>query len=58
MHLTNNVQTFLDGNDHRGKANLQEINKVNNMKTRKVHVDRNKLHPGKEWRLYSQYFRQ
>ena len=53
MHLTNNVQTHLDGSDHRGKANLQEI-KVNNMKARKVHVDRTKLHPGKEWRLYSQ----
>ena len=32
------------------KANLQEI-KVSNMKARKVHVDRTKLHPGKERRL-------
>ena len=31
------------------KFNLQKI-KVNAMKIRKVHVDGNKLHTGKEWR--------
>ena len=35
------------------KANLSET-KDNDMITRKVHADGNKLCPGKEWRLYIQ----
>ena len=35
------------------KANLPET-RDNDMITRKVYVDRNKLYPGKEWRLYTQ----
>ena len=35
------------------KADLLEMT-VNIMKTRKVHVDRTKLHPGKEWKPQAQ----
>ena len=35
------------------KADLPEM-RDNDMITRKVHADENKLCPGKEWRLYTQ----
>ena len=35
------------------KADLPEI-RNNDTITRKVHADRNKLFPGKEWQLYAQ----
>ena len=34
------------------KANLQKT-RVNDTKTERVHVDRNKLPPGKEWMSYT-----
>ena len=37
------------------KANLLET-RDNDMITRKIHVEGNKLCPGKEWRLYAQQF--
>ena len=39
------------------KVDLPET-RDNNTITRKVRVDRNKLCPGKEWRIYTQQFRQ
>ena len=35
------------------KVNLRDT-RDNDIKARKVSADRNKLYPGKEWRLYAQ----